>query len=210
MPRTPMRTALAVGLAVALASAGVVAADASSSKVDRQIRIAGLSKKTQKSLRHAGVVGPALELAGTPDLAGSLEAGLSLYHAAWGKGGECVSGVVAGVVDGADCDEAMFTPAKPGYATAGAFGVTKVATTAGGTPILTPHTLQLRQVYGVATTVVRSARLIGPKSGTTALPLKAGAPGFVVFGSPSPPPDGDYVELLNASGKVLQKIQIAP
>jgi hypothetical protein len=32
----------------------------------------------------------------------------------------------------------------------------------------------------------------------------------VVFGDASPPPDGDYVELLNAAGTVMQKIQIAP
>jgi hypothetical protein len=204
---TRMRVAtVAAGLALVLATA--VAADAGGAKVDRQLRIAGLSKKAQKGLRHAGVVGPTLALAGTPDLAGSTLQGLSLYHAPWSKGGQCVSGVIAGQPDGADCDEAMFTKEQPGYATAGGFGVKVTGTAVPG--MLPPHTLEILQVYGVATTAVRSARLIGPKSGTTDLPLREGAAGFVVFGSPDPPGDGDFVELMNAAGTVIQKIQIAP
>jgi hypothetical protein len=162
------RTLLRTSLALVIALAGAVAADAHGTKVDRQIHIGALSKKTQKAVRHLGIAGPTLELVGTPDLAGSVEQGLSLYRAPWAKGGTCVSGVTAGIVDGADCDHAMFTKTLPGYATAGLFGVTPTGPSApatgtgtGGstpTPILQPHTLRILQVYGVATTAVRSAR----------------------------------------------------
>lgn len=202
MKSSVLRMSLAVGLVFVLGTAGVVAAEASGSKVQKQIQIAKLSKKTVKVLRRAGVVGPTLDLAGTP------VAQTSLYHAPWAKGGQCISAVTAGVVDGADCDPSMFTSRMPGYASAGALGFTPSGQPVAGQ--LPKGTIQILQVYGVATSVVRSARLIGPKSGTTELPLSAGATGFVAFGSSNPPGDGNFVELLNAAGKVVQKIQIAP
>jgi hypothetical protein len=210
----PRRKILAVVLASAIAATAASSADASGATVGKQIKIAKLSAATQKRLRRTGLSGPALTLLGTPSLAGSRFDGLSLYRAPWSKGGTCVSAVTAGIPDGADCDPKLFTKGEPGYATAGLFGSTPIqsatTTSAGTTPIILPHKLFLLQVYGAATSDVKSARLIGPKSGTTNLPLSAGAPGYVVFGTGTPAPDGDYVELRDAAGKLLQRIQIAP
>jgi hypothetical protein len=211
--RTVHRRIVLSVLACVVATTSVSVADAGVAKVGKQIRIAKLSSATQKRLRRVGVSGPALTLLGSPNLDGSKLAGMALYSAPWSKGGLCVSAVTAGVPDGADCDPKLFTAREPGYASAGPFGVTIPAassTTTGTTPSLPAHTLSLLQVYGAATSTVKSARLIGPKSGTTKLPLSAGGPGFVVFGSGSPPPDGDFVELRDGSGKLLQRIQIAP
>src|SRR5690348_14968440 len=84
-------------------------ATASRPSANKQIRIANLPAKTQRTLRRAGIVGPALTLAGVPNLIGSSLAGLSLYRSPWDNGGQCVSGVLGGVVDGADCDSALLT-----------------------------------------------------------------------------------------------------
>ena len=214
MNRTFHRRIVVSVLACVVAATSVSVADAGVAKVGKQIKIAKLSSATQKRLRRVGVAGPALTLLGGPDLDGSKLAGLELYSAPWSKGGRCVSAVTNGVPDGADCDPKLFTPGEPGYASAGPFGVTIAPTantvTTGTVPTVPAHTLSLLQVYGAATSNVKSARLIGPKSGTTKLPLGPGGAGYVVFGSGSPPPDGDFVELRDGSGKLLQRIQIAP
>jgi len=217
---TVARITIAFSLAIAAgvcardmenASAGTQGADRANVKAPQKVRkivIANLPRATRKFLRKAGVSAKTLDLVGTPNLAGNPLAGLALYRAPWTDGGQCVSGVIGDKVSGADCDPTMFSSTKPGYASAGRLGATIIGPAEPGH--LPPHALKLLQVYGAATTAVVAVRLIGPTSGITPLPVAAGTRGFVVFGDANPPADGNFVELLGSSGKVLQRIQVAP
>jgi hypothetical protein len=74
--------------------------------------------------------------------------------------------------------------------------------------------LRLRDVYGAATAAVTTARLVDDAGQGIELPLHSDSPGYVVFGQEfpqtGPKPTGKWLELLDESGSVLQRMQVAP
>ena len=190
------------------AAVGVQAAPMTTTKADKQLKISKLSALSQRKLRLVGVTGKTMSLVGTPKLTGSKLDGLSIYRATWARGGQCVSGVFHGRLDGADCDAELLTAKRPGYASAGIYKSVIIAPGRPGQPPKTKDTIL--QVYGVALPSVKAVRLVGPTSGSTVIPLLDAGTGFVVFGSANPPEDGKMVEFLNAAGSVVQTIRIAP
>ncbi|MFN8221739.1 MAG: hypothetical protein U0R50_00665 [Gaiellales bacterium] len=170
--------------------------------------VSALTHNSQREFRALGVTASTLELIGAPNLRGTRLEGVMLYQVPSTKAGKCLTGVVGGSADGVECDPALFTAKMPGYATAGAYRSVVIAEGAPGQPPITKDSIE--QVYGAALPSVKAVRLVGPSSGRTSIPTVDSGTGFVVFGDPDPPPDGELIELLDASGEVAQTIRIAP
>ncbi len=171
------------------------------------IPIASLQPAEQRQLHRRAVTGPALHLLGTP------YPGLDLYRAPSARYGTCMVEVSPQGVGGADCDHAL-TAARPGIASS-TFWPTQGKVTANG-QLVPPaaSALRLRFVYGAATSAVATARLVDEAGQGIDLPLHTDSPGYVVFGQEfpqaGPRPTGSWLELLDASGTVLQRMQVAP
>jgi hypothetical protein len=170
------------------------------------IPLAKLPVATRHALRRKHILGPALKLLGTPFPGLDLYRGPSTY-------GTCLVEVNDGHVGGTDCGDAL-DDAAPGIVSSAFQPITVQQSTTngnGGAPVFPPSgPLKLRYLYGAATAVVRTARLLDRDGTTTSiLPLRSDVPGYVVFGSTSPDPDGEWVELLDAAGSVVQRIQVS-
>jgi hypothetical protein len=171
------------------------------------IPIASLQPAIRQRLHRRAITGPALHLLGTPF------PGLDLYRAPSARYGSCMVEVSPRGVGGEDCNHA-FTTAIPGIASS-TFWPTRGTVTVDGQLVPPPASaLRLRFVYGAATAAVATARLVDDAGQGIDLPLHSDSPGYVVFGEEfpqtGPRPTGTWLELLDASGSVLQRSQVQP
>ena len=171
------------------------------------IPIASLQPAVRRRLHRRSIIGPALHLLGTP------YPGLDLYRAPSARYGTCMVEVSPQGVSGSDCDHAL-SAAKPGIASSTFWPTRGTVTTDGRVIPPTSSALRLRFVYGAATAAVTTARLVDDAGQGITLSLHSDAPGYVVFGEEfpqtGPKPTGKWLELLDASGSVLQRLQVQP